>query len=73
MEPIDELLEAFIDMPDNVDEVTVTTSAPVPQKDIDDFVSSYMEHNPEGHEEFILTITPLGNNQYKISCSYVGK
>ena len=73
MTPLEEIIEAFEGMPDETDEIIVTTSAPVPQDQLDDWLKAFMRHNPEGQEEFILTVTPLDNNRYKVVCPYVGK
>ena len=67
---MEELIEAFMDM-DDTDNIEVEVSAPIPQEEIDDFVKRYMEHNPEGEEEFKFTIESLGDNKYKVSCPYV--
>lgn len=69
----DEFMEQWDDMPDDVDEFIITTSSPLPQEEIDEFVRRYMEHNPEGEEEYLLSIEPLGNNKYLVKNPYVGE
>lgn len=65
---MNELIEGFENMPDDVDEIEIETSSEVPQHEIDEFVNLYMSHYPKGEEEFKLSIEHLGNNLYKVKC-----